>query len=382
MNSANPAFGPDSPWVDGVNCLTFDASAEQLAGALVRLYEEGSESLVPAAVPENVQPWTSLPQQSMADATAASLSVVVTNDNDGTGLLQTLDSILSSGAIVHQIIVVDNASSDPRDVRVLEQLPVGGHLVLKRTAAPAVDAVTRNLGLESVDTELVAFIKSGDRFAPHFLGDATNALSRQPRFDVVVGQCLFTNAEGNMVLAQPGSDWRIYYGEARLAGVYENRFAPDAFVARTSVLKRHRFDDVMPVMEVWELLMRMVFQGSRVLVDPALAVLATKRATNSRLGAAAEVSLRAARHRMQRKRASLGTLDVPAYFISRQAGRDAAWAGEGQDDASARLQELMEAESVRYTLALAALLSRRAPWMLRSGKWLARRLAPLYRRLR
>jgi len=94
MNSANPAFGPDSPWIDGVNCLTFDASAEKLAEALVRLYEKGSESLVPAAVPENVQPWTSLPQQLMADATVASLSVVVTNDNDGTGLLQTLDSIL------------------------------------------------------------------------------------------------------------------------------------------------------------------------------------------------------------------------------------------------------------------------------------------------
>ncbi len=382
MNSANPAFGPDSPWIDGVNCLTFDASAEKLAEALVRLYEKGSESLIPAAVPENVQPWTSLPQQLMADATVASLSVVVTNDNDGTGLLQTLDSILSSGAIVHQIIVVDNASSDPRDVRVLEQLPVGEQLVLKRTAAPAVDAVTRNLGLESVETELVAFIRSGDRFAPHFLGEAANALSRQPRFDIVVGQSLFTSAEGNMVLAQPGSDWRIYYGEARLAGMYENRFAPDAFVVRTSVLKRYRFDDVMPVMEVWEVLMRMVFQGSRVLVDPALAVLAARRTAHSRLGTAAEVALRAARHRMQRKRVSVGKLDVPAYFISRQGGGDVAWVGGGQDDASAKLQELMEAESVRYTLALAALLHRRAPWMLRSGKWLARRLAPLYRRLR
>lgn len=91
----------------------------------------------------------------------------------------------------------------------------------------------------------------------------------------------------------------------------------------------------------------------------------------------------AGRRRLQRKRVQLGKLDVPAYFTFTVSSLPGAMAGDmGSAEVARRLQELLESESVRYTLALAALLQKRAPWVLRFGKWTIRRLTPIYQRMR
>lgn len=390
LNSANPAFGPGTPWLDGVNCGTFDGTAESLTSALHRLYDAVPAALSPVVVPNDPLPWNDLPKarQALPTAPRVSLSVVIANCDSGTGLLRTLDSILVGGSAIQRIVIVDDASTDPRDVRTLQELPVDDRLVVRRLEVPVGIANARNIGLDLVEDGLVAFVRAGDRFAPSFLEDAAQALHVQPGYDVVVGQTVLSDyvdlppsdLSGLHAVEIHPSRFHIYYGEARLSGLYENRFAPDSFMIRTAVARHNRFSPVMPAVDVWEQMLRVCQGGSRFLVAPEIVATSSLGPGYSRQDGPIDPYLEAARRRLQGKRATLGTLDVPAYFAMTMGGSPLVNADVAET--SARLQELLDSETVRYTLALSNLLQRRAPWVLRGGKWLARRLHPLYRRFR
>lgn len=385
LNAQNPAFGPGSPWQDGNNCSTFDGSAEDLARVLGELFEAPAGHLVPVQVPKDPLPWCQLhPVASPVEVCLEGLlSVVVVNRDSAGGVLGTLDSILASDLPLERLIVIDDASRDPRDLAALERLAADDpRLVLQRLSVPVGDATARNLGLEAVRTPFVAFLRGGDQVLPGFLGRAVTALAGQPRFDVVVGQVGVTSDAGDVLAGNAGIDgYRIFYGEGRLAGLYENCFAPDSYVIRTETAKRFGFDPTMPALEVWEMMLRACQAGTRFLVTSAVNVLAYPSARVNELQA--EQLQIAGRRRLQRKRVQLGKLDVPAYFTFTVSSLPGAMAGDmGSAEVARRLQELLESESVRYTLALAALLQKRAPWVLRFGKWTIRRLTPIYQRMR
>ena len=383
LNAANPAFGAGTPWHDGQNCITFDGSAEDLGRALIRLFANTPAGLVPVTLPADLPPWSGLRTQRRPDKadTPAALSVVVLNRDSGGALLETVHSILASSAAVDRLVVVDDASSDPRDRAALRQLEADARLRLCLLEVPVGDSVARNIGLAEVQTPLVAFIRSGDQVLPDYLAAGVRALSRQSDHDVVVGQTAVapgglatTGADGGV------SQCRVYYGEARLAGVYENRLAPETFLIRTAVARRHAFDPVMPALGVWEMLLRACHDGTRFIVSSSVAILQPAAVPCDPAQAAA---LEAAGYRlMQRKRMTLGKMSIPAYVLAGRASVSHGSVGPGADPHTARqLQELLDSESVRYALALARLLQRRAPWVLDAGKRFASRLKPLYRRL-
>ena len=385
LNAQNPAFGPGSPWQDGSNCRTFDGSAEDLARALEKLFEASAGHLVPVQVPRDLLPWCQLePVTAPVDPRPEGLlSVIVVNRDSAGGVLSTIESVLASDLSLERLVVIDDASRDPRDLVAMEQLAADdSRLVLRRLSVPVGESAARNMGLEAVSTPFVAFLRGGDQVLPGFLKRAASALAAQPRFDVVVGQVGVTNDAGDVLAGNAGIDgYRIFYGEGRLAGLYENCFAPDSYVIRTETAKRFAFDPTMPALEVWEMMLRACQAGTRFLVTSTVNVLAYPSARINELQS--EQLQIAARRRLQRKRAQLGKLDVPAYFTFSVPSLPGAMAGDmGSAEVARRLQELLESESVRYTLALAALLQKRAPWVLRFGKWLVRRLMPIYQRLR
>lgn len=385
LNAGNPAFGPGSPWQDGVNCCTFDGTPEGLSRALLALFEGAAAHRVPVRVPANPVPWgtPAPPVPPMPKKLEGQLSVIVVNRNSGGSLLGTLDSVLASNMPLEKLIVIDDASSDPRDQAAMVQLAGRDpRLTVQVLPVPSGDAAARNLGLEAVETPYVAFVRGGDRLTPGFLASAVTALQAQPRFDIVVGQVGISAHVADAASGEGAFDgYRIYYGEARLAGLHENSLAPDSYAIRTEVARRFVFDPVMPALEVWEMMLRACLAGSRFIVTSAVNVFALPQG----LPDASHIERLeiASRRRLQGKRAQLGELHVPAYFIVGQQAASAVASGEaGNAQLAFRLQELMESESVRYTLALARMLQKRAPWVLRLGKWLVSRLVPLYRRLR
>lgn len=391
LNEQNPAFGEGVPWIDGVNCGKFDGTSESLCASLLKLFHPDALSLSPVKLREDVYPWLGItltpPLDALSEPTAA-LSVVIVNRDGGTGLLRTLDSVLAGGAIVDQIIIVDDASTDPRDTRTLDDLPQDDRLIIHRLEVSTGFAAARNIGLASVTNPLTAFVRSGDRLAPSALRLAAKALDRESDFDIYCGNAVLSDdvdlppadlAGLHEVELHP-SLHHIYYGEAQLSGLFENRFAPDTFVIRTAVARKHLFDSTMPELEVWEMMMRACQAGVRFIA--VAEIMSTSSQINASLvgRAAGDLHLQAARRRLQGKRARLGKLDVPAYFAINHGGSPLVNGDAGET--AAKLQELMDSETVRYTLALAHLMQRRAPWLLRGGKWLARKLHPVYQRIR
>lgn len=386
LNARNPAFGPGSPWRDGENCGTFDGTAEDLARALLELFDGSRVGTVPVQVPADPRPWTELHHAAAwvpPTSPDGQLSVVVVNRDSGGRLLDTLDSILASNLSLARLVVIDDASVDPRDREVIGRLSsADARLVIHTLDARVGESAARNLGLSNIETPCVAFVRGGDTLMPGFLARAVGALAMQPHFDIIVGQVGITSDPMDVISGNTSVDaYRLFYGEARLAGVHENCLAPDTYVIRTATARRFAFDPVMPALEVWEMMVRACQAGTRFVVTSTVEVLSPHASplTDQQI----ETARIAMRRRLQRKRARLGNVDVPAYFIVGQDSAAMVSLGEaGSSEIAYRLQELMDSESVRYTLALSALLHKHAPWSLRFGKWLVRRLEPVYRRLR
>jgi len=388
LNAANPAFGERTPWEPGLNCEKFDGSPMDLALALGRLFKRRAGALAPVRLSDDPAPWLTSPSPvDRPQAVTASVDLLVLNRNSGAGLLRTLDSALSAGGAVQRIVIVDRASTDPRDLRILEQLGGDKRIVIHRLMIDIGEAASWNAGLGLVESELVAFARAGDRFIDGFVDTAARACVRQPSLDVVIGQQIASddvdvppNGLATLgVLESHPELYRVFLGEARLSGLYANRFSISGFVIRTAIAKRHRLDPLVAGIEVWEFLMRICQAGCRFAVLPTIGVALGQPVHET---AAGRGRLAQPIHRrFQRKRARLGEISVPGYFLMDQRPWEVLPAG-GSLDAEARLRELMEAESVRYTLALTHFLKRRAPWLLGVGKWAARRASRLRGRQR
>ncbi|MNN31021.1 hypothetical protein D3C81_1446890 [compost metagenome] len=152
---------------------------------------------------------------------------------------------------------------------------------------------------------------------------------------------------------------------------------------RTERARALGFDEAIPANETWELLLRACQQGVRFIASSSVDVMSKPAypLLSSLHGDVSAAVMEAQRRLLHGKRVRLGALRVPGYAMSVQ-GSGGAVTLMSMDETSQRLQELMDSETVRYTLALANLLQRRAPWTLRLGKRLIARLRPLYQRLR
>ena len=102
---------------------------------------------------------------------AADIEAVVTSYNQGTLILEAFDSLCSQTVRPGRIILVDDGSTDPASLAVLDQIEAGGGpipVTVIRRANGGVSAA-RNTGIRAARTSMVLVLDGDDRLEPAFL---------------------------------------------------------------------------------------------------------------------------------------------------------------------------------------------------------------------
>lgn len=102
---------------------------------------------------------------------AADIEAVVTSYNQGTLILEAFDSLCSQTVRPGRIILVDDGSTDPASLAVLDQIEAGGGpipVTVIRRANGGVSAA-RNTGIRAARAPMVLVLDGDDRLEPAFL---------------------------------------------------------------------------------------------------------------------------------------------------------------------------------------------------------------------
>ena len=271
LNGANPAFDEQSPWVDSVNCFKFDGTASGLADALERSFTR-DVPLQAVTLRQDPWPWTVdfAAKHWTSSIAEPMVSVVVPHFNLGKHLPATLSSILESDYQNIEIVVVDDASTDEHSLNIIE--------ALQRAEAPRLKmvrldgniglAAVRNTGVRYAAGKYVLTLDADDLIDAGFIGKAVHALENNPAFDVVVTPAAYF-VDGSEPMLRTGKDavdYAIFTGEAKVAGLLDNRFSTATAVFRTSALREFPYNEDLHCYEDWSLYMRMCEAGLRFIV--------------------------------------------------------------------------------------------------------------------
>ncbi|MFC0406736.1 glycosyltransferase family 2 protein [Roseomonas elaeocarpi] len=118
------------------------------------------------------------PAEGMPSPEHPCISVVVPTYNRAALLGETLDAILNQSLRPHEIIVVDDGSTDGTAAMLAARY---GGLVTACRIPNSGDLAARNFGLASASGDLVAFCDSDDLWHPDFLGAMAALWAAEPR---------------------------------------------------------------------------------------------------------------------------------------------------------------------------------------------------------
>lgn len=289
LNAKNPAFDDTSPWRDGTNCFKFDGTATGLAQAIERNFSS-DESLVPVQLRNDPWPWADLQgskahadtsQHNLSGMTTAStdetsvnlepaVSIVVPHFNLGEYLCETLENILTIDYQNIEIIVVDDASTDENSAKIVETLARLDEPRLKvvRLLGNVGLAAARNVGIQRATGTYILTLDADDLIDPSFVGRAVQALEQHAQFDVVITPAayFFDGQVPPMRGMADAVDYAVFTGEAKTAGLLENRFSTATALFRRTALARFPYDEDLHCYEDWSLYMRMCDAGLRFIV--------------------------------------------------------------------------------------------------------------------
>lgn len=271
VNATNPAFDDSSPWRDGINCFKFDGTVTGMVDAIERSFAS-TEPLEVVAQRRDVWPWEHKRSRSSKLAAEGNplVSVVVSHFNLGDYLAETLTSVLAIDYANLEIVLVDDASTDKGSIALID--------ALKRSSEPRFKVVrlegnlglaaARNVGVRNASGDYVLTLDADDLIDANFVMRAVRALENNPEFDVVVTPAAyFIDGEQPPVEAPVDAvDYAIFIGEARVAGLLENRYSTATAVFRKAVLERFPYNEDLHCYEDWSLYMRMCDASVRFIV--------------------------------------------------------------------------------------------------------------------
>jgi glycosyltransferase involved in cell wall biosynthesis len=273
LNATNPEFGEGTPWLDGVNCLKFDGTANGLVEVLERNFDK-DEKLAPVRYPESPWPWLAATKRKAAwrplDAQPL-VSIVVPHYNLGTYLQATLENLAEQNYKGIEIIVVDDASTDTLSVLAIDELARNPDPRLKvvRLTTNVGLAGARNVGVRHASGRYVLTLDADDLIHPRLLEVGVAALENNADFDIVVtpaGYFLDEEMPPTPGEAANFSDYAMFSGEAVVAGLLENRFSTATALFRKSALDQFPYLESLNCYEDWSLFMRMCDAGRRFIV--------------------------------------------------------------------------------------------------------------------
>ena len=246
INAANPAFGNGTPWIDGMNCLKFDGSPAGLAAALARAFAL-TAPLEIVRVPADPLPWNiPLPERNtIRDADAPLVTVLVPHYNLGAYLMATLESVLQQSYPNIEVVLIDDCSTDAASVDLIAHLASLGREGLKiiqrrqhRVSSGAQSWDRSRRGQISIAPRRRRFAESS------FIELAVNALEKNKEFDIVVPQAAYFCKATDIPMrgeTRDFPDYKSFIGEPLINGVRENRYSAATALFRTEVLRKHRY---------------------------------------------------------------------------------------------------------------------------------------------
>lgn len=113
-------------------------------------------------------------------STAPDVGVVVTAYNQAGMIREAVDSALHQSAVPRHIVVVDDGSTDPRSLAVLDELRAEGAVDVVRQDNGGVSSA-RNLGISHCRCDVVVVLDGDDRLLPTFVERAVTALVTDPQ---------------------------------------------------------------------------------------------------------------------------------------------------------------------------------------------------------
>jgi glycosyltransferase involved in cell wall biosynthesis len=373
LNETTVAFGDETPWVDGRNCLKFDGTPNGLANVLEAAFRSGFRA------PERVQ----VPQQDSAPenvpchvapveggSALPRVSVIVPHFNLGQYVLSTLDSVLGSDYPNIEIVIVDDASTDEWSRHVMDRVQSHADVNMKvvRRTTNAGLAATRNLALAHCTGDYVLPLDADDLIHPQFIRTAVKALARQPKFDFVVPQVAFflDGEQGALDSSASFSDYAIFHGEARFAGLCENRYSTATMLIRASVLREFQYREELDSYEDWDLYQRMVARGARGIVTSAIQFFYRRRAESMIHSEDARARRSVYRHDLMRGKRMGDFFNLPAFVVANAfTVRELYKPVDSMSPADVQeLADFRNSETVFAALTIARAMQRRAPWLL------------------
>lgn len=389
LNETNPAFGVGTPWEDGVNCLKFDGSVRGLVDALKRNVER-NERLRPVEPP--VRPWPWLPARRERGAWRRLdehplVSVVIAHHNLGAYLPETLASVRAQSYGPIEIVVVDDASTDPHSVLGIEALARGADPGLKvvRLSGNVGLAAARNIGVRHATGQYVLTLDADDLIHPDFIAVGVESLENRPEFDLVVTPAgYFLDGQA---LPTPGKSvefagYAVFCGEAVVGGLIENRFSTATAFFRKSALVRFPYEESLGCFEDWSLYLRMCEASVRFIVTNDVffyyrrrinSMVHTPRDPARKRIEYSDLMRTSAPESLKRRSRQLAIgIASPVAIVPKSPFAEGLFGARGQYD-----------EQVAFaSLKLSRWLERRLPWLIDGGVWISSRAWRAYRALR
>ena len=278
LNHQNPAFGDKTPWEDDINCLKYDGSAEGLRNSLIKVFEE--KPILSSAVlfePNNF--WVKIEEIIIKKNTIMPkineeefplVSVIIPHFNLGSYLTRTLKNVLDSTYPKFEVIVIDDGSTDPISMEIINKIErlSEPRIQLVRNGYNRGLAATRNVGLAHAKGAYVLTLDADDFISSRFIETAVNALKSNKKYDFVATQAAYFSdiEEGSLENKECYNDYAIFLGEAGTIGLYQNRFSTATVLARKDVITKLGYREDLEAYEDWDLYLRALINGHRILV--------------------------------------------------------------------------------------------------------------------
>lgn len=104
------------------------------------------------------------------------VSVIIPTFNRGYELLRAVSSALNNTHPDVEVLVIDDCSTDPRSIEIINSLKQQGIMVLKTSKNSRNPAIPRNLGMAKATGEWIAFLDDDDEFLPNKLEYQINTM--------------------------------------------------------------------------------------------------------------------------------------------------------------------------------------------------------------
>lgn len=112
-------------------------------------------------------------------------SVIVPCFNDGRYLQEALDSVFHQTASNIEIIVIDDGSTDPQTIALIDKLAADARLTVLRNDTCRGPSAARNLGISHARGEYILPLDADDRILPTYIELAQAALAADPGLEIV-----------------------------------------------------------------------------------------------------------------------------------------------------------------------------------------------------